>query len=186
METNNSINKIVGMCRKARAASLVLFCICLAAGACCIFSTATALPDLKQTVRSSTTATLDTSIFMIQRCIAMTVLCILYAAGLYICSNMFAGITENGTPFRPATASALKKIALILAMSGVLPSFIGTVVSMIINPTPYTGSQGLRVFLSSSNLSVGIVPLFLALFVYIMAIVFSYGCLLQQESDETL
>lgn len=186
METNKAITKITKMCKKARLASLLLFCFCIAAGAALIFAAATAFPDVRTAVKDPDGSVKIYSAAMnLSKYVQSLVLVVLYGAGLEICSNMFAGISENGTPFRNETADALKKISVIMVLSGILPGFIGGVCGLIIYLAAHT-SESLRVIISNCAFTVGAVPLFIAIFLFVMTEVFRYGCLLQQESDETL
>ncbi|MBQ1538721.1 MAG: DUF2975 domain-containing protein [Ruminococcus sp.] len=185
METNMAINKITEKCKKARIASLILFCICIAAGAALIVSAVKAFPNVVTSINETDgSITVHTKALSLSRCVSGLVLCVLYGAGLMICSNMFAGISENGTPFRSGTADALKKISVIMLFSSILPGFLGGLTDIIICKAANSG-ESLRV-IAANSMTVGIVPLFLAVFLLVMTEIFRYGCLLQQESDETL
>ena len=187
MDTNTTVKQLADLCKKGRIAAIVMFIFSLAAAAgfgISLVMTLSGVTDHPQTDGSGSVMIVS-SVGAAARSLASLLKCLLYCAALLICANMFAGIIENQTPFRDITAAALKKTALLVFISAIVPSFLGCVMYLIFTPVPLV-SLSMRELVAQSGLTVSLTPLFLSVFLFVMTAVFRYGCLLQQESDETL
>jgi hypothetical protein len=96
------------------------------------------------------------------------------AAIVYMMYRLFSVIGDNGTPFTESAVKILRSEAiLILAQSVLLPLF-DYALTAAVNPG------------GSATMSFNVISLFIAVAVYIIAVIFDYGTELQKESDETL
>lgn len=85
---------------------------------------------------------------------------------------MFADIAKSGTPFSSKSVLLLRVIAVILMLSSVISPAVRAIVLASLGETvTFTTTRG---------------ALFLGILVLLLVQIFSYGRLLQQESDETI
>lgn len=85
---------------------------------------------------------------------------------------MFADIAKSGTPFSDRSIILLRVIAVILMLSSVISPAVRAIVLASLGETvTFTTNRG---------------ALFLGILVLLLVQIFSYGRLLQQESDETI
>lgn len=187
METNASVKAIANICKKVRIAAVVLFCFCIPAVAALAVKIISAARDMSLAPEELEKKGLTGSALSgdLSKGIARLLFFVICAAAFMICIRLFGRILADGTPFREGTASSLKKISLLLLVSAVVPSFVGFIFYALTLPVPLS-ELSYKTVIEESGLTVMLAPLFLSGFMFAMTAVFRYGCLLQQESDETL
>ena len=97
---------------------------------------------------------------------------------MLLCERVLSTVTEDGSPFVEENVSRIKSIAILTAVSGVVPAFVSQIVRgvfALVNKT----SDDLMV-----EVELGIV--LVALVIWCVALIFEYGVTLQQRDDETL
>lgn len=120
------------------------------------------------------TAELATTIPALAECIKKGIELILFAIMMFFASRMFRQISADGTPFRIESVRRMKRIAILLLINAVLPNLVQCLI------------VGFSVSWKASSFSLGLSSLFLGLIFYLLTQIFSYGCILQQESDDTV
>ncbi len=183
MNTINSVSKIQSICQKARIGAIVLFCFCIVGVIGFGYSLLAVLRAPAELVQNGDIVQKTSNAIAICQIIQKTMLFVIYGIALLICSNMFKGICDDQTPFRQRTVMALRNMSLLMVGSAVIPYFMGFLYYLAAVPKE---GFSLRLAIAHSGLQVAAVPLFLAVFLFVMTAVFKYGCILQQESDETL
>jgi len=98
----------------------------------------------------------------------------LVIAMLYYIGRMLTNIHENNTPFTDDSARCLVAIAVLTVISTLVIPALDFALQTAIG-TAYYQSYTISVF-----------PLFVALLLYFLSLVFKHGAELQRESDETL
>lgn len=88
---------------------------------------------------------------------------------------LLSAIGRGRTPFTIQNVKSLKLISLFLLLSGVVSSALNVVIEKVVASNV--------VFVQSS---VDLTPIFAAIIVYCLALIFQYGVGLQEESDQTL
>lgn len=186
MKTNETILKINNLCQKTRIVCIILFCISLSV---VVFCGVSMICDIShgtsENIRSDGSTEIISNASSASKAFAGLITYAIYGWILLVCANMFIGIKENETPFNKMTVNALNKVSILTFCSAVVPSFFGCLLFLIMNKIPLE-SLGFNYLIEQSGLTVELVPLFLSLFLFVITAVFKYGCILQQESDETL
>lgn len=95
-----------------------------------------------------------------------------------LCEKVLASVRDEGSPFVAENVSRIKGIAILTAISGVIPSFLSQVVLLISGLINGTGADIV--------MEVEISYLVMALVIWCVALIFEYGVTLQQRDDETL
>jgi len=85
--------------------------------------------------------------------------------------RIFKDVSREDSPFQLKHVKRLKVVAILMLFTGFT--------------VPDTGS-GINVFLGGYNMALSLFPIVFAVMFYCLALVFEYGCTLQQQSDETL
>lgn len=98
---------------------------------------------------------------------------VMMCALLAVAAVMFAGIAKSGTPFSVSSVKLLRVIAVILMLSAAVGPCAEAIALMVMGET-----------VTAFSLNSGV--LFLGVILLLLVQIFSYGTLLQQESDETL
>lgn len=93
-----------------------------------------------------------------------------------ICIAMLATVRKRGTPFVASIPRRMKLIAILVFILSSAPNWVYYLLRGI-----HEGETGFAIIENS-----GIIGLILAAVVYALAMIFQYGCQLQQEIDETL
>lgn len=97
-------------------------------------------------------------------------------AMLGLALSLFISIRRQGTPFLPAIPRRMKWLAVLVFALSEAPNWAGYLLEGVLH--------GRAAFAVISNS--GFVGLVMAAVMYALAVMFQYGCLLQQENDETL
>lgn len=97
---------------------------------------------------------------------------ILIAAMIFIIHSIFNDINKEGTPFLHRNATRMKYISIIAIILSIVGGYSDALVDY------YTIGQ--------LTWRVDIIGLIIGVIIYCISLIFSYGCDLQQESDETL
>ena len=106
--------------------------------------------------------------------LGLLVLGVLVTALLYFTGRLFGNIYDNKTPFTDDNARILMIMAILIVVCTIATPILDFAVQNIIDATYYQ-SYGFGVF-----------PLFVALILYVLSLVFKHGAELQRESDHTL
>ena len=97
---------------------------------------------------------------------------LLISLAIFLVYAVFNGIMKGLTPFLPENTARIKKIALIVAILSIVGSYSDALVDY------YT--------IGELTWRVNIIGMIVAIIIYCISLIFSYGCDLQRESDETL
>ena len=97
-----------------------------------------------------------------------------FVAILIVTNRIFKDISREYTPFLPQNIRRMKKIALLL----LLDSIISPPIDLAIRASISASTSSLSGF--STEMTI------LAIVIYCFALIFQYGVVLQQQSDETL
>lgn len=100
--------------------------------------------------------------------------CVIFIIAAMNVRGIFGGILKDGTPFRQSVVRKLRTVGGLFIITCIAPEFVGGVAQVAV-------TNG-RAF----HLSVETQPILIGAFILILAQIFSYGALLQQESDETV
>ena len=95
---------------------------------------------------------------------------------LYLAERIFKNIYDSQSPFELLNVKRLKIIAWLMLAFAIFPTYIETVLRFFLmrsTTTPY-------------NFSIDITTVCLTVIFFALAYIFEYGCLLQQQYDETL
>ena len=103
-------------------------------------------------------------LFIVQLAVAFMVFFMLY--------RIFAAISKEHTPFTAVNAKRMKQVAILVIIMGVINSIIEFVAQ--------------RLLASPEGYSIDLMWVVIAAVIYCIALIFDYGCQLQQQSDETL
>ena len=95
-------------------------------------------------------------------------------AALYYTDRLFTNIYKNNTPFTSDNARCLEMLAILTVIFTVAMIIFDVSMLQVLDAEYY------------QSFGVGIFPLFLALLIYLLSLVFKHGATLQKESDETL
>ena len=98
--------------------------------------------------------------------------CGLMLAMLYTLRSIFAGISEDDTPFEKKHVKRIKWVALFTLLMSVASDIFNGIVYIFI--------------FGGESWSITVELPMVAVAIYCIALVFDYGCQLQQQSDETL
>lgn len=93
---------------------------------------------------------------------------------LFVTSSIFKDISREGTPFTKKNSNKIRTISLLLIANEIIIPPLRLLVLMIFVPAVE----------ATSSINLGIIVATAVFFC--LALIFEYGCLLQQESDETL
>lgn len=97
---------------------------------------------------------------------------LLIAAMIYIIHAIFDDIKKGDTPFLHQNTTRIKSIAIITIILGIVGSYSDALVDY------YTVGE--------LTWRVNVIGVIIGIIIYCISLIFSYGCDLQQESDETL
>lgn len=114
------------------------------------------------------------------QCIEGILDCVIFGAIMFVANKIFTDILKEGTPFRNQIVSRLRIIAILLIAYAVVPNFLGCMISSLLTPGGFLDN------IRAENLSVSAGKVFFAMMFFLLMNIFSYGCLLQDESDELL
>jgi hypothetical protein len=106
-------------------------------------------------------------------CAGLIAASIIIFAVLFYVRHLFVGITKNNTPFTDECVKDLRMVAGLILVYAIALPVIGSVASYLLDT-----ANDLFIFSGSA--------FFLALMVYFIYLIFSYGTELQKESDATL
>lgn len=98
----------------------------------------------------------------------------IYTIMLFSVSKMFKKISEEGTPFRDHSVKCLNTVGILFMLNSCVPSYISGIII------------GITSSFENANFSVSLDNIIIGAIFLLLAKIFSYGCILQQESDETL
>ena len=183
MNAINSVNKIQSVCKKARIGAVVLFCLCIVGIVVFGFGLVSVLQHPAESTQGNPAVAMTSNAVAISQFIQKSALCVIYGISLLVCSSMFKGICDDRTPFRERTVKSLRVMSVLMLISSVAPYFLSFLYYLSVAPKLH---DTLRLAIAHSGLRVAAVPVFLSIFLFVMTAVFKYGCILQQESDETL
>ena len=96
---------------------------------------------------------------------------LLISLAIFLVYAVFNGIMKGLTPFLPENTARIKKIALIVAILSIVGSYSDALVDY------YT--------IGELTWRINIIGIIITVIVYCISLIFSYGCDLQRESDET-
>lgn len=99
---------------------------------------------------------------------------VIYAIMIFSVSRMFKKISEEGTPFRDYSVKCLKTVGFLFIINSCLPAYISGVIT------------GITSSFKAADFSVSLDSIIVGAIFFLLANIFSYGCILQRESDETL
>lgn len=114
------------------------------------------------------------------QCIEGILDCVIFGAIMFVANMMFTEILKEGTPFRDKVVGRLRIIAILLMAYAVVPNFFGCVISSLLTPGGFFDN------IAAANLTVSAGKVFFSLMFFLIMNIFSYGCLLQEESDGLL
>lgn len=97
---------------------------------------------------------------------------LLISAMIFIVHAIFEDVKKGDTPFLPQNTVRIKIIAIITAILSIVGSYSDALVDY------YT--------IGELTWRVNVMGLIIGMIIYCISLIFSYGCDLQQESDETL
>lgn len=86
--------------------------------------------------------------------------------------KIFRAISLDHTPFRSENAKSMKKIAILIIVMGLVDSVASFLADKLLGP--------------QADFGIDFMWLVMAAVIYCIALIFDYGCQLQQQSDETL
>ena len=163
METKCKIVKTAKVCY---IVAKVLYCIAFAV--CLVFiALAIALP-LKDAIAAFSPA--ETAVIF-----ATAALYAFMCIGLlWNVEGLFKSIAKEQTPFSDAVSHYLKKIAVFLLLTAIVPALVGTTVLRIVCPE------------SEFNFPVEVGGIIAGGVLFLLGMVFQYGNELQKRDDETL
>lgn len=126
------------------------------------------------TVAEDGSGTLTTTVPALAECLKKGIELVLFAAVMLIASGLFRQIAKDGTPFQAKCVNRLRMIAILLLLNAVVPNLVQCLI------------VGFAVSWRASGFSFGLDSLFLGMIFFLLTNIFSYGCMLQRESDETV
>ena len=97
---------------------------------------------------------------------------ILISFAIFFVYAIFNEIRKGVTPFSHENTTRIKKIALLAAILSIVGSYSDALVDY------YT--------IGELTWRINIIGIIVAIIIYCISLIFSYGCDLQKESDETL
>ena len=95
---------------------------------------------------------------------------------LYLAERIFKTIYDSQSPFELLNVKRLKTIAWLMLAFTIFPTYVETILRFFL----------MRSTTSPYNFSIDITTVCLTVIFFALAYIFEYGCLLQQEYDETL
>lgn len=95
---------------------------------------------------------------------------------LYLAERIFKNIYDSQSPFERVNVKKLKNIAWLMLAFTIIPTYVETVLRFFL----------MRNTASPYNFSIDITTICLTVIFFALAYIFEYGCLLQQQYDETL
>lgn len=99
---------------------------------------------------------------------------VIMAAILLIAITIFRDISKNYTPFLTKHVNRLKVISLLILADAILIPPLGMLLTMILAPKV------------DASMEIAPFQIILAVIFYCLSLIFEYGGMLQQQSDETL
>lgn len=90
----------------------------------------------------------------------------------FLAANIFKRISEDGLPFKTENAKNLKTIGILIISSSVLPCIIGSIAGALAGPC------------TEQTIMINIDSAMIGILFFLVATIFNYGALLQNENDD--
>ena len=113
----------------------------------------------------------------IARCCSAALQYLVFFAVQFIAFKIFKDISKGGSPFEQVHVVRIRTIGIMIVVLGILCNPISSLFAKLVWP---------GIIKYGIILDPNILLLFMGIFVWCLSAVFSYGCMLQRESDETL
>lgn len=123
------------------------------------------------TANNGTTISIDARPLLIMF-VFMLIDTLLISLAIFWVYAVFNEIMKGSTPFLPENTARIKAIALIVAILSIVGSYSDALVDY------YT--------IGELTWRIHVIGIIVAVIIYCISLIFSYGCDLQRESDETL
>lgn len=172
-------NKLVKTCNTTRAIIKVMRIIMYVAIALFVFVTAVSqLPmfaDMPITAQNNITGedVEVTPLFMLTTGSFAVATLIIGSVIFLLTEKVLNTVKADSTPFVTENVRRIKAIAILTAITGVVPSWISQVVSL------FAGSKDIFIEVNLDKIVIGLI-------IWCVALIFEHGVTLQQRDDETL
>lgn len=174
---NTAISKIKKASVTTSVATIVIFLFAIVSFLLTMISGIRMATDqnmFAMTVAEDGSRTLTTTVPALAECLKKGLELVLFAMMMLIACGLFRQISREGSPFRAKSIKHLRMIAILLLLNAVVPSIVQYLI------------VGFTVSWQASVFSFRLDSLFLGLIFFLLTNIFSYGCMLQRESDETV
>lgn len=168
MDGEFQIKRLQKICRFGSYLIAILL-IFLILAAIAVFIVAAFVPEIRDEVFNSGDASLNLLneiVFFITVVITVVILTVVY--------QLMNAISKGRTPFTIQNVKYIKSIAVLLLILGVVVTILNLTFSL-------TNTAGMEY-----DANIEVTPMLAAIVVYCISLVFQYGVVLQEESDQTL
>ena len=172
----NEKKSFIFVCKMGEIFSILILAMCIIGGLAAGFMSAMYILGIAIDSELATPHVAEEIYCMVNGVVVM--------AGLIIACNfavkIFNTFKTGETPFRYDIADKIKKAGIVLVVTGLFGSVTEFVYTVLVDNSVFVGQNTIGVISGCEDMII------LSMVLMAVAYIFSYGCKLQQESDETL